>query len=89
MKYAERIQNKGDQEVKALEQLGKRSQLQAQADLLEVESQISDKEAEVETLRLAEADYSLTRVAEAQLAANDLKSIYALMEAEIESEFGS
>ena len=88
MKYTERIQNQGEQQEKALELLGQRSKLQAQADLLEVKSQISDKEADVERLRLAEGKYSLTKVGEALLELKDLKAVYAIMEEEFTSEFG-
>lgn len=87
MKYLERLQNKENQESKVQEQTAKRSKLQAQADLLEVESQIAEEEAKLDILRLAEADYSLTRVAEQLLRIKDFKLIHKEMEKEFKSEF--
>ena len=61
--------------------------MQAQADLLEVESQISEEEALLDTFRLAEQGYSLTKVGEKIVTINELKTTLKAMKAEFESEF--
>ena len=87
MKYTDRINNKEDQDQKAIERLGKKSKLQADADLLEVESQIEDAESNLDKLRLAESNYSLTKVGEELLKISDLKAVHKLMKAEHKAEF--
>lgn len=87
MKYLERINNKNAQDKKASEFLGEKSKLQAEADLLAVKQQISEKEQELEKARLAEENYSLTKVGELILEVKDLKEIEKAMKAEYKLEF--
>ena len=87
MKYTDRLKNQEAQDTQVVERLGKRSSLQGAADLLAVESQIEDKEAELSLLRLAEENYSLTSVGEMILAINDLKAVFKVMKEEYAAEF--
>lgn len=87
VKYLERMTNQEDMDKKVQEQTCKRSKLQGQADLLEVESQISEKEASLETLRSKQGDYSLTSVGECMLQLTDLHKVYSEMKYEFAAEF--
>ena len=87
MNYTKRQQNMGQQEELALIQLGRRSSLQAQADLLELESQLAEEELDLNNLRLATTGYSLSVIGVQMLVIKELKAIQELMKAEFKAEF--
>ena len=87
MKYLDRINNKKGQAKKAQEFVGQKSRLQAEADLLEVSQQIVDEKNQLEKLRLAEKDYSLSRIGEQRLKIKDLVAVQKEMKAEFTADF--
>ena len=88
MKYQERISDPKAQEQKDLVFNVSRAKLQADADLLEVQSQISDQEQELEKAKSAQGNFSLTRIGEYQVKLDDLNSAYKAMQTAYKELFG-